>query len=252
MAWSTRDLAEMAGTTVNTIRHYHRLGLLEEPARRYNGYKQYGVRDLVHLLRIRRMADMGVPLSQIGEVSAGAESTPDALRALDAELAASIERLLRARADIAAILNEHSPADAPAGFASVASDLSESDRSMIHIYSRFYDEGTMADLRRMVEIDADAGAVNHEVDTLPPDADEATRQRLAEQLAPSFAQNLLDFPWLNDPLTNLSKSKQLAQRTFVEAVTELYNPAQLDVYARAGSLAQAIVEAARSTRGDTE
>lgn len=246
MAWSTRDLAEMAGTTVNTIRHYHRLGLLEEPERRYNGYKQYGVRDLVRLLRIRRIADMGVPLSQIGEVSSGGESTPDALRALDGELAAGIERLQRARADIAAVLHEHSPADAPVGFASVASDLSESDRSMIHIYSRFYDESAMSDLRRMVEVDADAGAVGQEVDALPPDADETTRQRLAEQLAPSFAQNLIDYPWLNDPLSHLSRSKGLAQRTFVEAVVELYNPAQLDVYARAGSLAQAIVGAARS------
>ena len=42
MAWSTRELAGLAGTTVNTIRHYHRLGLLDEPERRYNGYKQYG------------------------------------------------------------------------------------------------------------------------------------------------------------------------------------------------------------------
>ncbi|WP_092917730.1 helix-turn-helix domain-containing protein [Agrococcus baldri] len=252
MAWSTRDLAEMAGTTVNTIRHYHRLGLLEEPERRYNGYKQYGVRHLVSLLRIRRMADMGVPLSQIDAVSSGAESAPDALRELDVELAASMERLRRARDDIAAILSEHSPADAPAGFASVASDLSEPDRSMIHIYSQFYDEATMADLRRMVEVDADAGAVNHEVDTLPADADEATRQRLAEQLAPSFAQNLIDFPWLSDPLANLSKSKLVAQRTFIEALSELYNPAQLDVYARAGALAQAIVEAARSSSDDAE
>jgi DNA-binding transcriptional MerR regulator len=44
MAGSTRELAEFAGITVNTIRHYHRLGLLDEPKRRYNGYKQYGVR----------------------------------------------------------------------------------------------------------------------------------------------------------------------------------------------------------------
>lgn len=27
MAWSTRELAELAGTTMNTIRQYHRLGL---------------------------------------------------------------------------------------------------------------------------------------------------------------------------------------------------------------------------------
>ncbi|SNT63218.1 DNA-binding transcriptional regulator, MerR family [Asanoa hainanensis] len=92
MAWSTRELAELAGTTVNTIRHYHRLGLLDEPSRRYNGYKQYGVRDLVCLLRIRRLTDLGMPLAQIGEVARG-DSSPEALRQLDADLATRIEHL---------------------------------------------------------------------------------------------------------------------------------------------------------------
>src|SRR5690606_8663333 len=55
MAWSTRELAELAQTTVNTIRHYHHLGLLAEPARKDNGYKQYGVKHLARLLRIRRL-----------------------------------------------------------------------------------------------------------------------------------------------------------------------------------------------------
>src|SRR5689334_18302977 len=107
MAWSTRELAELAGTTVNTIRHYHRLGLLEEPERRYNGYKQYGVADLVCLLRIRRLADLGVPLSQIGDVRASGDSDPELLRELDGELEAKIARLQRARSDIQAVLREH-------------------------------------------------------------------------------------------------------------------------------------------------
>jgi DNA-binding transcriptional MerR regulator len=47
VAWSTRELAELAGTTVNTVRHYHRIGLLDEPERRNNGYKEYGVPHLV-------------------------------------------------------------------------------------------------------------------------------------------------------------------------------------------------------------
>jgi hypothetical protein len=44
VAWSTSELAKLAGTTVNTIRHYHRSGVLEEPDRRRNGYKQYECR----------------------------------------------------------------------------------------------------------------------------------------------------------------------------------------------------------------
>ena len=179
MAWSTRELAELAGTTVNTIRHYHALGLLEEPERRYNGYKQYGIRHLVKLLRIRRLAELGVPLAHIDTVGASGPSAADILSELDLELSRSIQRLRRARADIATILRENAPADSPAGFESVAPHLSESDTSIIHIYSHLFDREAMADLRRMVEVDADAGALGREIDALPADADEATRRRLA-------------------------------------------------------------------------
>lgn len=246
MAWSTRELAELAGTTVNTIRHYHRLGLLDEPERSYNGYKHYGVQDLVCLLRIRRLAALGVPLAQIGAVSAGDAATPEALREVDAELAAAIDRLQRARADIAAILRDRAPADGPAGFASVASHLSEADSSILHISGQLYDETAMADLKRMVEADAGSDAVGDEINALPPDADEATRRRLAEQLAPTLLRNLIEYPWLSDPAAHLSKSERVTQQTFVEAVAELYNPAQLDVLARAAVLANEQLAASRN------
>lgn len=248
MVWSTRELANLAGTTVNTIRHYHRLGLLDVPERRYNGYKEYEVRHLVCLLRIRRLVDLGVPLSQIGDVSAGADNTPDALRELDAELAARIERLEQARSDIAAILRDHAPADAPAGFESVASQLSEADSSIIHIYKQLYDEDALADVLKMVEADTDA--VSAEIDALPPDADEGTRQRLVERLAPILAQNLIDYPWLDDAAAHLSKSKRVTQQTFVEVMVELYNPAQLDVFGRASVLAHERLRGADDGRGD--
>lgn len=109
MAWSTRELAELAGTTVNTVRHYHRTGLLNEPTRRYNGYKQYGVFDLIRLLRIRRLSELGVPLSQIREICDGGAAAPDVLRQVDAGLASEIERLSKARSDIATILGTPAP-----------------------------------------------------------------------------------------------------------------------------------------------
>ncbi|GAA1769393.1 MerR family transcriptional regulator [Agromyces humatus] len=248
MAWSTRELADLAGTTVNTIRHYHRLGLLDVPERRYNGYKEYEVRHLVCLLRIRRLVDLGVPLSQIGDVSAGGGGTPDALRELDAELAARIERLQQARSDIAVILRDNAPADAPAGFESVASRLSETDSSIIHIYKQLYDEDAIADVRKMVEADTDA--VGADIDALPADADEATRQQLVERLAPILARNLIDYPWLSDPAAHLSTSKHVTQQTLVEVMVELYNPAQLDVLARASILAREQLPSALDEHGD--
>lgn len=238
MAWSTSELAELASTTVNTIRHYHRIGVLDEPERRGNGYKQYGVRHLVRLLRIRRLADLGVPLSKVSPTGADGESVREALPAVDAELAARIESLQRARADIAAILHDQAPVDAPSGFASIASHLSESDTSILHIYAQLYDGEGIADLRRMADVDAGADAVGREITALPADAEEAVRQQLAERLAPTLTQHLRDYPWLSDPAGHLAKSMSVTRQTFTEAVSEYYNPAQLDVLARAGRLAQ--------------
>ncbi|MGV9504801.1 MerR family transcriptional regulator [Streptomyces tendae] len=59
MAWRPRQLADLAGTTVGAVRRYHDAGLLEEPPRRANGHKQYGVAHLVRVLRIKRRADLG-------------------------------------------------------------------------------------------------------------------------------------------------------------------------------------------------
>ncbi|GIE35751.1 transcriptional regulator, MerR family protein [Actinoplanes italicus] len=233
MAWSTRELAELSGTTVNTIRHYHRLSLLEEPERRNNGYKQYQVRHLVSLLRIRRLTELGVPLARI---RAEGDYGPELLRQIDADLAAEIKRLGRARSDIAVILRDGGPADAPAGFESVAPRLSAADHSLLHVFAQLYDEDTMRDLRRMVEADTDP--LTAEIDALPPDADERTRQSLAEKLAPTLARHLIDYPWLNDPAQHLSKGRHVTRQTFVDAVVASYNPAQLDVLSRAGALAQ--------------
>ncbi|MGJ9371731.1 MerR family transcriptional regulator [Nesterenkonia sp. CF4.4] len=243
MAWSTSEIADMASTTVNTVRHYHRLGLLEEPERRTNGYKQYGVRHLVQLLKIRRLVDLGLPLGQVGAVKAGSEGGQEVLRELDAELVAGIERLQQAQADLTAILREDAPADAPAGFESVASRLSESDRSILHISGQLYDAQAMADLRRMVEVDETIDRVGAQIDRLPPDADEASRERLVQLLAPVLAQNLADYPWLLNQSERLSRSESVVRRTISEAIADLYNSAQLDVFFRASLIARELLQA---------
>ena len=247
MAWSTRELADLAGTTVNTIRHYHRLGLLEDPDRRTNGYKQYDVSHLVCLLRIRRLVELGVPLSEVGVARSAGDVPPEVLRQVDAQLAAEIERLTRARSDIAVILRDGVPADTPAGFESVAPRLSAADSSLIHVYTRLYDEDALKDLRRMVETDSDD--VNAEMQALPADADEAARQSLAEKLAPDIARYLVDYPWLSDPSAHLSNSEQFTQQTFVDAVVTLYNAAQIDVLSRASILAHQQVQQAQAAEG---
>lgn len=243
MAWSTSEIADLASTTVNTVRHYHRLGLLPEPERRYNGYKQYGVSHLVQLLRIRRLVDLGLPLAQIGALDDGVRDQ-DLLREVDAELVASIERIQRARASIAAILREGAPLDGPAGFESVASRLSEADRALLHVSAQIYDADAMADLQHMVEVDEEDGGFGAQMDALPPDADETARERLVGILAPILAHNLTAYPWLVNPSAHLSRSEAVARQTITSAVAELYNPAQLDVLVRAITRAHELLKEA--------
>jgi DNA-binding transcriptional MerR regulator len=82
------------------VRHYHEVGLLPEPERRSNGYKQYGVAHLVRLLRITRLVDLGFSLARIAELGEDDHHPTDALRTADAELGATIERLQRARVEL--------------------------------------------------------------------------------------------------------------------------------------------------------
>lgn len=117
MAWSTKQLAELAGTTVKAIRHYHEIGLLEEPHRTSNGYKQYEVRRLVSLLQITRLTDLDMPLAQIGAMRRTDVDPDTALRELDEELQVTIARLSRVRAELSLLLSQQSSADMPAGVA---------------------------------------------------------------------------------------------------------------------------------------
>ena len=62
-------LATYAGVTVRAVRHYHQIGLLPEPERTYSGYRTYDAAAVVRLIRIRTLADAGVPLARVQELS---------------------------------------------------------------------------------------------------------------------------------------------------------------------------------------
>ncbi|MHC5797084.1 MerR family transcriptional regulator [Lacisediminihabitans sp. FW035] len=238
MPWSTREVAELAGTTVNTVRHCHRSGLLDEPDRTSNRYKKYGVRHLVRLLQVRRLRDLGVPLARIETVGFGEESPEAALLAIDADLTESIERFTRARTEVRATIEGSSATDVPSGFEEAASSLSVSNRSLVLVYSQLYDERAMTGLKTMIESGPDS--VDVAFDTLGADADEATRQLLAESLAPKFAKHIADFPWVTELVGHLSKGRRVVKETVVETLIELHNAAQLDVLGRATLIAQSL------------
>ena len=84
----SREIAGAAGVTVKT--HYHRIGLLPEPPRSENGYRDYRVEDLVLLLRIRRFADLGFSLGAISSLIAEEGRADCALARLEADLAEAL------------------------------------------------------------------------------------------------------------------------------------------------------------------
>jgi|SRR5262245_10684112 len=62
------QLAAFASVTVKTVRHYHRLGLIDEPCRDRSGYRRYVLADLLRLAQVRTLAEAGVPLAEIGAI----------------------------------------------------------------------------------------------------------------------------------------------------------------------------------------
>lgn len=237
MAWSTRQLAELAGTTLKTVRHYHDVGLLEEPERASNGYKHYQVSHLIRLLRIKRLVDLGVPLSQITAIGQADEHPEEALRVIDAALGDSIERLQQVRAELAMILRHQGPADVPAGFSEAAVGLSDADRALILIYSRIFDQAAMDDLRQML-LDTHDDPAGAEFDALPADADEHTRQQLAERYASLTRKMTVKYPWIDTPGTRAARGWAVGKSIIGEALSDLYNPAQLDVMVRVHRIVQ--------------
>ena len=96
------QLAAHAGVTVRAVRHYHQIGLLPEPERDASGYRRYGARAVVSLIRIRTLADAGVPLSRIGQMlDADASAFVDTVHRIDSQLREQIERLETSRKQIA-------------------------------------------------------------------------------------------------------------------------------------------------------
>jgi DNA-binding transcriptional MerR regulator len=96
------QLASSVGVTVRAVRHYHAKGLLPEPARDHSGYRRYDATAVVELIRIRTLAEAGVPLAQVKELlAADAEEFAAAVDQLDRRLRAEIRERQRHRERIA-------------------------------------------------------------------------------------------------------------------------------------------------------
>lgn len=96
------QLAAYAAVTVRAVRHYHAKGLLSEPARDRSGYRRYDAAAVVELIRIRTLADAGVPLSRVRQLLAADEAEfAAAIAEIDRRLRAEIRERQRYRERVA-------------------------------------------------------------------------------------------------------------------------------------------------------
>lgn len=96
------ELASYAGVTVRAVRHYHAKGLLPEPERDHSGYRRYDAAAVVELIKIRTLADAGVPLARVRQLlQADEDEFATAVADIDKRLRAEIRDRRRHRERIA-------------------------------------------------------------------------------------------------------------------------------------------------------
>lgn len=67
-ALSSGELADLAGVSRDTLRHYERNGVLPRPLRGHNGYRQYPPEALRRVQLVRRALSVGFTLDELAKV----------------------------------------------------------------------------------------------------------------------------------------------------------------------------------------
>src|SRR6202165_2787395 len=96
------QLAAYAGVTIKAVRHYHTRGLLEEPSRDSSGYRRYTAQHAIDLVKIKTLAEAGVPLARVQALlAAGPDRFAAAITEVDRTLQERAKELRRSRERIA-------------------------------------------------------------------------------------------------------------------------------------------------------
>lgn len=97
-----KELAQATGVDAETIRYYEKTGLLPAPARRDNGYRDYGEVHLERLSFVRHCRALDMPLAEVSQLlqflDAPPEDCSDINRLVDDQLTRVRARLKSMRA----------------------------------------------------------------------------------------------------------------------------------------------------------
>lgn len=242
----SNEVAKVAGVTVRTLRHYHQLGLLPEPARTANGYRDYSAADVARVLRVKRLASLGFPLARVGEIMAELDephaSATGALDELDRELALQIEHLQEQRRIIAELREAQIDPDLPVRFGRILRNVAgvdildnprPADRTALLLASHLYTEEELQELETVVASLADLDladdliALSDRLEALAANAPEPERTALVEESLATLAPLIDRFD-----ARNWLRPDTAADHLLDEAANEDLNPAQQDVYDR--------------------
>lgn len=135
------------------------------------------------------------------------------------------------------ILRQAAPTDLPREFAAAAAEagLTDADRSFVVVLTRVLGpQGLQSwvDLLQNLPVDP----APSDFDDLPADADEATRQDVAERMIHYVHAVHAAHPELRDAQADAPRGSRFAARTADKALNDVYNSAQLDVLRRLESL----------------
>lgn len=199
------ELAEIAGVTVRTIRHYHQVGALPEPPRRSNGYREYTVDHLVTLLRIIQLTDSGLTLAQAGALAAEAGESADAvLDEVDRSLGEKIAALTEQRQRLA-----QARSSGHVGLSRVAAalSLSETDTPSAILFAQLYKDdpqiGAFADDLMEPELRVSLMLIQQRFDAIDETSTDEELENLADMtrsIVPEFVDGV---PSLSQEQTQL-------------------------------------------------
>jgi DNA-binding transcriptional MerR regulator len=63
--FSIQQVAQQTGLSIDTLRYYERIGLIEPVRRAPNGHRRYGQRDINWILLLIRLRETGMPIAQM-------------------------------------------------------------------------------------------------------------------------------------------------------------------------------------------